>query len=178
MVNYNNSKIYKIEALNGEEGDIYIGSTTKEYLSQRMDTHRSGYNHWKKTGKKYISSFSIFDKYGIENCNIYLIECVKCNSKDELRTHEGNYIKKFNCVNSVIAGRSKKEYTQDFKEKTDLYQIEYRIKNKDLRDERMNCACGSTYRHGVRTRHFKTQKHLKYLDSINGRSTITTEIIL
>ena len=41
MVNYNNGKIYKIEPLNGEEGDIYIGSTTKEYLSQRMDSRGS-----------------------------------------------------------------------------------------------------------------------------------------
>ena len=35
MVNYNNGKIYKIEPVNGEEGDIYIGSTTKEYLSSQ-----------------------------------------------------------------------------------------------------------------------------------------------
>jgi hypothetical protein len=106
MVNYSNGKIYKIEALNGQEGDIYIGSTTKEYLSQRMDTHRSGYNHWKKTGKKYIASFSIFEKYGIENCNIFLLETINCKTKDELRAKEEIFIKSFNCVNKVIAGRS------------------------------------------------------------------------
>ena len=167
MVNYSNGKIYKIEALNGEDGDIYIGSTTKEYLSQRMDTHRSGYNYWKKTGKKYISSFSIFEKYGIENCNIFLLEAINCQTKDELRTNEGRYIKSLKCINKVTAGRSKKEYSIDFKEKTDLYHKEYRIKNKEARDERINCGCGSIYRHGVRSRHFKTLKHLKYLDSIN-----------
>ena len=178
MVNYKNGKIYKIEAMNGEDGDIYVGSTTKEYLSQRMDTHRSGYNFWKKTSKKYIASFSIFEKYGIENCNIFLLEIVKCDTKDELRAKEGIYIKSLSCVNKVIAGRSKKEYTENFKEKFELYHKEYREKNKEIRDEKFNCECGSIYRYGVRTRHFKTIKHLKYLDSINERSGTTTETIL
>ena len=41
MVNYSNGKVYKIEPISGgEEGDVYIGSTTKRYLSQRMNTHR------------------------------------------------------------------------------------------------------------------------------------------
>ena len=41
MVNYNNGKIYKIEPIvDHDEGDIYIGSTTKQYLSMRMDKHR------------------------------------------------------------------------------------------------------------------------------------------
>jgi hypothetical protein len=34
---YNNSKIYKIKPIcDYEEGDIYIGSTTKKYLCERM----------------------------------------------------------------------------------------------------------------------------------------------
>ena len=32
MVNYNNGKIYKIEPIvDHDEGDIYFGSTTKQY---------------------------------------------------------------------------------------------------------------------------------------------------
>ena len=46
MVNYGNAKVYKIWSTAGDK--IYIGSTTKEYLSQRMDKHRSGYKQWKK----------------------------------------------------------------------------------------------------------------------------------
>ena len=41
MINYSNGKIYKIEPINGEDGDVYVGSTTKEYLSQWMATHRN-----------------------------------------------------------------------------------------------------------------------------------------
>ena len=104
MVNYNNSKIYKIEALNGEEGDIYIGSTTKEYLSQRMDTHRSNYKHWLKTNKssELTTSFSLFDKYGVENCKIILLENVNANCKDELHAKEAFYIKSLSCINKCL----------------------------------------------------------------------------
>ena len=50
MVNYNNGKIYKIVPIceGADEGDVYIGSTTKEYLSQRMVQHRADYNKWQK----------------------------------------------------------------------------------------------------------------------------------
>ena len=61
MVNYSNGKIYKIEPLEGEEGDVYIGSTTKQYLSQRMVEHRDSYKRWKsgaKIGK--TSSYILF----------------------------------------------------------------------------------------------------------------------
>ena len=69
MVNYGNGKIYKIEPIcDHDDGDVYIGSTTKQYLSQRMDTHRTGYKSWRigKHGK--TSSYILFEKYGIENC--------------------------------------------------------------------------------------------------------------
>ena len=47
MINYGNGKIYKIEPIcEHDEGDIYIGSTTKEKLCQRMTTHRSSYKYW------------------------------------------------------------------------------------------------------------------------------------
>ena len=47
--NYNKGKIYKIEPIcDHDEGDIYIGSTTKDYLSQRMVFHKGDYIKWKK----------------------------------------------------------------------------------------------------------------------------------
>lgn len=43
MVNYKDGKIYKI--VSSQTAKIYIGSTTKKYLSQRMDDHRSMLRH-------------------------------------------------------------------------------------------------------------------------------------
>ena len=137
MVNYQNSKIYKIEPIcEHEENEIYIGSTTKEYLSQRMDKHRSGFKQWKNGKGTHVRSYDLFDKYGVENCNILLIENFPCEKVDELRTREGHFIRTLNCVNKLIAGRTTKEYKQ-------VYYIE----NK----EKINEANKQNYRKTLET---------------------------
>jgi len=129
-IDYSKSKVYKIYCPT-EPSLCYIGSTTKQYLSQRMDGHRSKY----KTCKKSTTSYLIFDKYGIENCIIELLELYPCNSIDELRTREGFYIQNNNCINRCVAGRTKsesqKEYIKRNKDKIKVQANEYRIKNKD-----------------------------------------------
>ncbi len=68
---YSNGKIYKIEPIcEHDESDIYIGSTTQPLLSQRMSKHRGSYYHWKKGKGVLITSYILFEKYGIENCEI------------------------------------------------------------------------------------------------------------
>ena len=92
MINDNNGQIYKIEPII-EHGphEIYIGSTTKEFLSQRMANRRDCYKRWKNEKFRKISSFELFEKYGIDNCQITLIENYSCNSKDELTSKERYY---------------------------------------------------------------------------------------
>ena len=98
MVNYNNSKVYKIVS---DLGDlVYIGSTTKNYLSSRLAEHRSAYktrNNGIKKGK--FSSYQLFNEYGPENCNIYLLELVICDSKNELLARERYHIERIECIN-------------------------------------------------------------------------------
>jgi len=36
------------------------------------------------------------------------------------------------------------------------------------------CECGCVYTKQNKKRHYHSKKHIKYLDSINGRPTITT----
>ena len=129
MVNYNNSKIYKIESHLGDK--VYIGSTTKEYLSQRMDAHRRGYKRWKNSNLNFITAFIIFDEYGLENCNIILLEAFICNTKDELHAREAHYIKTINCVNKNIPNRTMKQYIEDNKDKLSEQVKKYREGNKD-----------------------------------------------
>ena len=77
MGDYTKGKFYKIVPYEIEnESDIYIGSTTKEYLSQRMATHKVGCLHWKRSSESYLSIFYLFEKYGIDNCKIILLENV------------------------------------------------------------------------------------------------------
>jgi hypothetical protein len=109
MVNYQNGKIYKIYS-NIDDSICYIGSTCKEKLCQRMSQHRNDYIGWCQGKRNKISSYEIFEKFGIENCKIELIESYPCNSKDELNKKEGEFIKQFNCTNRKIEGRTKKEW--------------------------------------------------------------------
>jgi hypothetical protein len=130
MVNYSNGKIYKIQHKSGE-GQVYVGSTTKQYLSQRMDTHRNDYKQWKNGKIGLITSFNIFETYGIENCLITLLESVNANSKDELLAREAYWIKQLNCVNKFIPNRTRQEYYNDHKEKIVENKKQYYEKNKE-----------------------------------------------
>lgn len=64
-------KIYKIICEGIEE--CYVGSTGQE-LTERLYHHVWDYEAWKRGKKNYVSSFVMFEKYGVENCKIVLIE--------------------------------------------------------------------------------------------------------
>jgi hypothetical protein len=139
MVNYNNGKIYKIEPnCEHEEEEIYIGSTTKEYLSQRMEKHRSSYKYWKEGKCGKTNSFILFEKYGVENCNIILLEYINAQSKDELTAKEAEYIKNYKCINKFLPFQTNEErkdkkqtYLLQNKDKVQKIKKEYYEKNKD-----------------------------------------------
>ena len=125
-MDYSKTKIYKIESALGDK--VYIGSTINKYLSQRFQLHKSEYKRWKKRTAHKITSYELFDLYGVENCNIVLIEEYPCLSKDAKNAREGHCIKTMPCVNKYVAGRTLKENYQDKKEQKIEYQKQY---NKD-----------------------------------------------
>jgi hypothetical protein len=67
-----------------------------------MQFHRQDYNRWKKNPEKYrfVTSFLLFEKYGIENCYIDLIQEFSCNSNDELKARERRWINDIKCINN------------------------------------------------------------------------------
>ena len=102
MNRYQKSKIYKIFS---DVGDmVYIGCTTKQYLSQRLAKHKYDYAYYKKkreeSGYAFVSSCLIFDEYGVDNCKIELLEAFPCNSRDEIRKREAHYIKSIPNINN------------------------------------------------------------------------------
>ncbi len=107
---YHQSKIYKIEPITEhEEHEIYIGSTTKKYLSQRLTQHKSSYKKYLIDSINKYSIYDLFNKYGVENFNIFLLENYNCNDINELRTKEKEYIKKLKCINKITPGLTKDE---------------------------------------------------------------------
>lgn len=139
MVNYNDAKIYKIEPLNKtDENDTYYGSTCLKMLCQRMRKHRYDYKDWKNGKCCNIRSFVLFEKYGVENCQIILLENYPCETRDELRAREAEYIKNKPCVNKANPYRTEedcikwdKEYREANKEKIREMDKIYREEHKD-----------------------------------------------
>jgi hypothetical protein len=139
-----------------------------------------------------MSSFKLFDKYGVENCAIELIQLYPCDNRTELEKLEGKFIKENieYCINICIAGRTKKQYYIDKTDKIKQYQIDnadkikeqkkqykidnidkikeqqkqYKINNIDKIKDKYNCNCGGKYTYSAKSRHCKTKKHLEYLE--------------
>jgi hypothetical protein len=126
---YSKNKIYKIYSHLGDK--IYIGSTVCDLVSQRIVKHRDSYKYWKKHNANYTTSFSLFEKYGIENCIIELIEAKPCIDINEQAKLEGSYIRTLECVNKNIPGRTRKEYCEDNKEKIKAKNKQFYEKKKD-----------------------------------------------
>ena len=146
MVNYNNGKVYMIcPIVKYEEGDVYVGSTTKHYLSDRLYNHRKMYESYKSgKGRGRYAVYDLFDKYGSYNCDIILIESVNANSKAELFTREAYHIKNSKCVNKMLPINTredilnrKKIYREKCHDQIQAYSESRRTKHK--------CECGGCY---------------------------------
>jgi hypothetical protein len=125
MANFQNGKIYKIVDLTTNE--IYIGSTIKETLSHRLAQHTSNYRQFLDGNYHFVTSFNILKN---NNYQIELLELYPCETRDELNSREGFYIKNNSCINKNIAGRTKKEYYEQNKEEILENNKEYQQKNK------------------------------------------------
>ena len=170
MPDFQQGKIYKIT--HGDE--TYYGSTTLS-LRERMTIHKSSYKRWKNGVGNKCRSFTLFDKYGFENCPIKLVEDYSCQTKKELDIREDWYIKNMECINENAAHRTKEEYLeqkrqyrQDHKEKISEYHIQHYQANKEVilekQKEKIVCECGRECRKSDIAKHRRTKRHLAKLN--------------
>lgn len=127
MPDYSKGKIYKIVAPDGSQ---YIGSTTQTLL-KRFSNHKSGYILWKDGRGHFITCYDLFVKYGIYNCEIKLVEDYPCKTRHELEDREGIIIRESCCINKVIAGRTRKEWTNVNRDNIREQNSIWYINNKD-----------------------------------------------
>jgi len=111
MPDYRQGKIYAIRSHQTDE--VYIGSTSQK-LAMRMCGHRADF----KRGFRLCTSQKIL-RFG--DAYIELVEDCPCDNKNQLRRREGQIIRETNCVNKVIAGRTRKEYYEEESEKIKEY---------------------------------------------------------
>ena len=163
-MDYKNGKIYRVVC--SETNRQYIGSTAST-LVKRLHQH-------KKKGNTCSTKDFIEPK-------IFLIEDFPCDRKDQLLSRERFHIESIECVNKYVPTRTRKEYREDNKEKLSKLNKEYRennkeslkIKGKEYREknketimekkkEKFNCECGGKFTLAHKSRHFKTEKHIKF----------------
>lgn len=112
MPNYHESKIYKIWSPSTDM--VYIGSTTQR-LSKRLYGHVKNYKQYVNGKCRFTRSFKIIE---LGNYRIDLVEKIDCTDRIELLRAEGKVILNTkNCVNKQVAGRTKKEWRQEHKQK-------------------------------------------------------------
>jgi hypothetical protein len=104
--------VYKLESDLGNE--IYIGTTILK-LNRRMDRHKSSYRRWTNGKIDHTQSHFLFNKYGIDNVRIVLLETVNYYYKSELKVRSQFYIKSLKCTNHNIPNRTQKEWYEDNK---------------------------------------------------------------
>lgn len=131
---YSKGKIYKLECLN--TGKLYVGHTTKQYLSQRLQSHLSQMKQWRKGKHHYCTSFKILEG---GNYQITLIESYPCKSEDELKARERYWIETTrNRVNKTVPTRTAKEWAIENHDRIRQQRKEYYQANKEAICERVN----------------------------------------
>jgi mRNA degradation ribonuclease J1/J2 len=108
MPDYSKGKIYKIVVDTEEQYKPYVGSSCQE-LSQRMTDHRENYKAWKKNKQTCCNSYDLFDRFGVENCKIILLEEYSCDSRMKLLMKEREWFDKMECCNKCRPYISKEE---------------------------------------------------------------------
>ncbi len=122
MPDYSKGRIYTIRC-RSDNTLIYVGSTIAT-LSRRLSEHR---NASKTSNQKlYQSVNGNWDDWYIE-----LYEVYPCENKEQLNKREGEIIRLIGNLNTIIAGRTNKEWYNDNKEIITTKQKIYYEDNKD-----------------------------------------------
>ena len=158
---FSNSKVYKI--VDNTTGFIYVGSTTKE-LNVRLSKHKSAYKSFLAGIGNYITSFKVLEN---NDFDIHLIRSYDFDNKIDLIAKEGYYVKKLNCVNKIIPGRTDAEYYIDNKVEIVAKQKIYADNNRAIINIKQKavliCACGCSYTKVHKLRHMESKKHIKLM---------------
>jgi len=137
-------KIYFIRSNNPDITCKYVGSTIQT-LAQRMTGHRAGYKRWLACKESACTIYYEFQKYGIDQFHIELIEDYPCEREEQLLARENFFIRQEDCVNKQMAILTpeerkdyRKQYHQEHKEELNKYHKEYYQANREYALEQQN----------------------------------------
>eukprot|EP00960_Hanusia_phi_P021647 641366-Hanusia_phi.AAC.1 len=128
MPDYSKSVIYTIRC-RSDTNLIYVGSTIQP-LSVRWGGHKlSCYNAKRKDHNMLL--YKTIRESNWENWYIELYEEFPCENIQQLHKREGEVIRQIGNLNKEIAGRDRKEWCKENKEKLTEQQKQWREENKE-----------------------------------------------
>jgi hypothetical protein len=175
--------IYKISCDDLPEF-VYVGST--KAFRQRKRQHKSNCNN-DNSEKHNIKLYqTIRENGGWENWRMVLIEECGEISFTQAKIKEEEHRVKLNAnLNSQRCHQTeeekkkqKKEWFEEWYQNNKEHRKEWskewwknnkekiNKKNEELYTEKINCKCGGIYTYKHKARHFKTNKHLEYIESL------------
>ena len=190
MPNYNESMIYKLCCKDTTIEEIYIGSTIN--FRRRKAQHKICCNDINNRGHNRNVYQFIRDNGEWDNWDMILIAKVNCNDKLELRKKEREFMEEYKpSLNTVKAQRDEKEkieydkkYYETNKEKISTQKKEwseinrekilirkkkhYETNKEEIHDKakaKVSCECGSIVRKGDIAKHYKTKKHINFINT-------------
>ena len=143
---------------------VYYGSTTSS-LKQRLCSHKCPNNDCETR------------QMNKDNMTIELIEEVE--DKEQLKWRERYYMENNECVNIKIPILTKEEYRLNglkakkiyYQKNKELLRQKYKgfydknkVKYKEQKIIPYHCECGSVIQTTEKKRHFKTKKHINFID--------------
>ena len=150
-IDYQKIIIYKLVCNDLTIKDLYVGHTT-DFTNRKRHHKRSCLSPTdsKHNLKVYIM---IRDNGGWDNWSMIKIEKYPCNDDLEARSRERHW---YEVLNANMNSHCPILYVGEKKQ----YEKEYR---KNYRQEKHKCICGGSFTTQHKLEHFKTKKHLKYI---------------
>lgn len=168
---------------------VYVGSTFLT-LHRRWINHKSKFKAWVRNNEEpHPVICPIIEEFGLENFKIELIKEYQVCDKKHLHAYETLWICRLNPCNKktpfFIEYLCKKhyyqenkdnyldrnrQYYQEHKDRISLQNKQNYQDNKEQISERgkisFACKCGSIIRTDNKARHFKSKKHLTFINQI------------
>tara|TARA_R110001606_G_scaffold358699_1_gene510395 strand:+ start:137 stop:712 length:576 start_codon:yes stop_codon:yes gene_type:complete len=188
---YDKNKIYPeyiIYKLCSDECDeFYIGSTRN--MVQRRRTHKGCCNNPNSPAYNTKKYQNIRDNGGFENWRLVPVERLENVSRFDAECREEvvrvELNAKLNSIRASCGGMTKTEYNAEYRQEHldyyNEYNAEYRQENREYfenyrqenreelyrkQQEKFDCDCGGKYTRNHKNEHFKSKKHIRYLEQI------------
>ncbi len=156
MVNYQNSRVYKL--VSDIDNKVYIGATTTR-LCRRRAQHRS-----MAKIKPNRPVYKHFNEIGWDHVFIVLIEKYPCADKEELHKKERWYIDHTEAtLNKQLPTRTDKEYRDDHCDEILQYRKDHRDEIIEYRKKLVICKCGREITYKNIIQHKRTAIHKKLI---------------